>query len=78
MKNGVIALDEHGRVLDVFQSDTDHPSSDIEFHQGFICPGFINTHCHLELSHLKGKMKERTGIAAFIKQLLDVRSAYTQ
>jgi cytosine/adenosine deaminase-related metal-dependent hydrolase len=36
---------------------------------GILSPGFINCHCHLELSHLKGMIPEETGMIQF---LLDV------
>ena len=26
----------------------------LKIYHGILCPGFINSHCHLELSHLKG------------------------
>ncbi|MBK6399325.1 MAG: amidohydrolase family protein [Bacteroidetes bacterium] len=43
--------------------------SGIRKYEGFICPGFVNMHCHLELSHLKGKFAEKTGLVGFIDQM---------
>ena len=31
-----------------------------------IVPGFINCHCHLELSHLKGRIPEKQGLVDFV------------
>ncbi len=31
-----------------------------------ICPGFINCHCHLELSHMKQQIPEQTGLPGFL------------
>ena len=45
-----------------------------EYFPGILCPGFINSHCHLELSHLKGKIPPRTGMAGFIQQLQSIRN----
>ncbi|NOU18462.1 MAG: amidohydrolase family protein [Bacteroidales bacterium] len=47
----------------------------MEFHNGVIVPGFINTHCHLELSHLKGKLQQSHGIAEFVTQIRNNRKA---
>ena len=43
---------------------------DIEKFNGILSPGFINTHCHLELSHMKGYIPERTGLTDFILKVV--------
>jgi aminodeoxyfutalosine deaminase len=45
----------------------------IETFDGIISPGFVNTHCHLELSHLKNKIAKHTGIVNFILEILALR-----
>lgn len=40
---------------------------------GIIAPGFINTHCHLELSHMKGVIPEHTGLPEFILKIVNER-----
>jgi cytosine/adenosine deaminase-related metal-dependent hydrolase len=47
----------------------------IEHHKGIVCPGFINTHCHLELSHLKNKIDRLTGIVDFGLAVIRHRNA---
>ena len=42
----------------------------IEFFDGILCPGFINCHCHLELSHLKNKIAKHTGLVNFVQQVM--------
>jgi aminodeoxyfutalosine deaminase len=68
LRDGVIALNHDGRILDVLPTDSpDLPdASEIERHSGIICPGFVNAHCHLELSHMKGLLPEGTGLDGFI------------
>jgi aminodeoxyfutalosine deaminase len=42
---------------------------------GILTPGWINAHCHLELSHLAGIIPPGVGMAGFIAQLQHVRNA---
>jgi len=43
---------------------------DIQYYPGLICPGFINCHCHLELSHMKGVLPEGSGLIDFLLGVL--------
>lgn len=45
----------------------------IERLEGLLVPGFINCHCHLELSHLKGQIPEGTGLPGFVQQIMQGR-----
>jgi aminodeoxyfutalosine deaminase len=45
----------------------------IEFFDGLLCPGFVNAHCHLELSHLKGLIPEQTGLVDFVFKVITER-----
>lgn len=80
IKNGVVTIDDAGVVLNVAAntSEIENPESVIEFHEGIICPGFINTHCHLELSHLRGKVAEHTGMTGFINDFISKRTAFSE
>ncbi len=77
IKNGVVTVDDEGKIIAVSDPETHarngHPPP--ESLSGIICPGFINSHCHLELSHLGGKVPQNTGLVEFIKSILKVRSA---
>ena len=46
---------------------------DVRAFNGILCPGFVNTHCHLELSHLKGVIPEGTGLVEFVQQVMSKR-----
>ncbi|MES2140654.1 MAG: amidohydrolase family protein [Bacteroidota bacterium] len=81
IKNGVISIDDDGTILEVIKGRQElrnkKQDPEIEFYEGVICPGFINTHCHLELSHLRSQIPERTGIAGFIKEIISKRSGFS-
>lgn len=46
---------------------------DVEIVNKIISPGFINCHCHLELSHMKGRIPEKTGLVDFVFKVVTER-----
>ncbi|HEY6503365.1 MAG TPA: amidohydrolase family protein [Chitinophagaceae bacterium] len=46
---------------------------DVQQVNGILSPGFINCHCHLELSHMKGLISEGTGLVDFVLQVVSQR-----
>ncbi len=78
IKNGIITIDDSGKIISV--TDPSDPSPElhnipIKKLSGVICPGFVNSHCHLELSHLKGKIERGRGLIDFIKDIQKTRNA---
>ena len=47
---------------------------DVEVYSGVLSPGFVNCHCHLELSHMKGVIPEGTGLVDFLSTVIRQRA----
>lgn len=71
LEDKVLVLKTDGTVLDII--DRSDAGTDVQQLEGMLCPGFINTHCHLELSHMKGVIPERTGLPAFLTAVMTQR-----
>ena len=70
IRGGVLALEEDGTVSGIFQpGEAPFPNAQIQKLKGILCPGFINTHCHLELSYLRNKIDKGVSLDGFISQL---------
>lgn len=68
-----LIMDEKGKILDILP--TEEAGDNIEWLEGWLCPGFVNAHCHIELSHLKNVIEERTGLVSFVQQVMTKRDA---
>jgi cytosine/adenosine deaminase-related metal-dependent hydrolase len=79
IEQGMLLLDDHGAVADVLKpGDSGYDHSSAERLNGWLVPGFVNAHCHLELSHLKGKLREKTGLDGFVEELMEFRPDLTE
>ena len=76
--NGVLIIDDFGKVIDLLEDKTQIDAIKLEYFEGALCPGFINTHCHLELSHLMGCIAKNTGLPYFINNIGKRRNAADQ
>jgi len=65
VENQVLVLDKDSRVEAIVPRE--EAGDDVLWLEGIICPGFINSHCHLELSHLYKKVDRNTGLPIFLK-----------
>jgi aminodeoxyfutalosine deaminase len=70
-QGNVLITDTAGVIIDIV--DVKDAGDDIQFFNGLLCPGFINAHCHLELSHLKGIIPQKTGLVNFVLKVITQR-----
>lgn len=71
LKNGIVVTDDYDTVLEVIDTGgIVREMAGVEFFSGTIVPGFVNTHCHLELSHLHNLFPEKRGLPNFLKHVL--------
>ena len=69
MRNGFVEYDDSdGTIVCVGQCPEGEHVDD-----GALVPGFVNAHCHVELSHLHRKFVKGTGMAGFIDQINALR-----
>ena len=69
IRNGFVEYDDQsGEILAVGTCSPDETVS-----EGALTPGFVNAHCHVELSHLHKKFVKGSGMAGFIDQINALR-----
>ena len=76
LKRAIINTLDDGTILSVEDTGGELKEGEsIEFYNGIIIPGFVNCHCHLELSHMKGVIGRGTGLAGFIELVRNERNS---
>jgi aminodeoxyfutalosine deaminase len=71
--NKVLITQANGTIEAIV--DETEAGEDVQNVDGIICPGFVNAHCHIELSHLKNAIPQHTGLVNFILNILNLRAA---
>ncbi len=77
IEEGVLRVSRDGEILGVYTAEEAamNKLDAIERYEGVLVPGFVNSHCHLELSHLFRKIPEQTGLPGFVKEIVSQRAA---
>ncbi len=78
IKNGILICDDDGTVVKIVKPENDlKEEAGLEFYSGILVPGFVNAHCHIELSYLHKKIEEKTGIGGFVGKINTLRNEET-
>src|SRR5690554_95463 len=76
IKNGILVCSNNGTIIDLIDTKGNlREQAGIEYYSGVLVPGFINAHCHLELSYLIGEIPEKTGLRRFLNHIRRLRDA---
>ncbi len=76
LRMGIVTSADDGTIISVEDTGGSlKESASVEFYNGIIIPGFVNCHCHLELSHLKGTIPKATGLGGFLSELQQIRKS---
>jgi cytosine/adenosine deaminase-related metal-dependent hydrolase len=67
----VLIVNDGGIVEDLVQIS--EAGEGVEYYKDILSPAFINCHCHLELSHMKDLIPEKTGLVDFVYQIINGR-----
>jgi len=74
LKRPVITASDDGTIISIEETGGQlKEKNNIEFYNGVITPGFVNCHCHLELSFLRNEIKPSAGLYGFLLELNEKR-----
>ena len=67
----VLITDIKGKIVNIVTKN--EAGEGVEVLKGILSPGFINAHCHLELSHLKNMIPQKTGLVNFVIKVVSAK-----
>ena len=71
--NSVLVTKEDGTIESIVSAA--EAGDDVQTLTGILSPGLVNSHCHLELSHLKDVIPPHTGLIDFLCSVVTKREA---
>lgn len=70
--DGVVVVEDGGVIVELGRR-ADYDPATLDVHSGVLVPGWINTHCHLELSHMRGRVDTGTTLLPFLQAVVQFR-----
>ncbi|MCK9498823.1 MAG: hypothetical protein M0Q45_04885, partial [Bacteroidales bacterium] len=75
IKNAFISLDKNGIIKYISEENQALKEKPfMSFYNGILSPGFINSHCHLELSDNNSAENNGVGLSSFIQKMIENRN----
>lgn len=74
----MIAFSSDGVIHSIEQYTSIDNVAGVEFYSGILAPAMVNAHCHLELSHLKGRIEPGRGFVEFAKGISSFRGCASE
>ena len=74
IENGAVTI-ERGRIISVGSSRGISHRGVVDYGDAVICPGFVNAHTHLELSHLAGRVPPSRDFVGWLGRLIEAMEA---
>jgi cytosine/adenosine deaminase-related metal-dependent hydrolase len=75
-QGSIVALEDDGTINAILK-DGAIDLAQAQHYEGILCPGFINAHCHLELSHMKGAVEEGNRLVPFLQSVMLGRNNFS-
>ncbi|MEJ7767849.1 MAG: amidohydrolase family protein [Chitinophagaceae bacterium] len=71
-RDSVLIVNETGTVVQIVSPE--EAGEQVEILKGLLVPGFVNSHCHLELSHMTSVVAPGSGLVPFLKRVIKERN----
>lgn len=75
-EDAVLITETDGTVREIISGED--AGDDVQQLEGILGPGFVNAHCHIELSHMKGRVQPHTGLINFVQVVMTSRDLVSQ
>ena len=76
LAGGRVAVDD-GRCMGGPRGEPGQPEArPLDLGDGVLLPGLVNAHCHLELSHLAGKVDPARGFVSWVEEVVEKRPGH--